>query len=138
MAFDSDAWMSAHRPWSVTVGERTFTARHVSAPQALDFQRRMTDAHALPKAKGHSDAQHAMRITQATHAAHHWILRVAFPWRVSFLWHDPVALILGLPPGARQEALADFFACLWVGLPTLPQNRTNGTSSPRKTPIPTR
>lgn len=132
MAFDSTQWTEAHQPWTVTVGGRTFTARHVSAPQAMAYQRRLADAQALPKSPDESDAQHAMRITKACLIAQHWILRVAFPWRISYLRGDPVALILKLPPGAKHEALADFFVCLWAGLPSL-SSRTNGISSPHKT-----
>ncbi len=123
MAFDVDAFRAAHRPWSLTIQGRTFGARHVSAMQVQEYERRFSTA-----------ATESARLTAVT-----WLLRRAFPWRVSYLVRgDPVTLVLGLEPAARAEALMDFFACLRTGTsPRNPQRPTSGTSSPTRTRITT-
>lgn len=120
MAFNADAFREAHRPWAFTLQGRTYSARHVSAPQVQAYERRAAAAK--------TEAQHrrALRI----------LLRRAFPWRVSYLLRgDPVDLVIRLEPAARREALTDFFACL-AGKSPDPRQKTDGTNSPDSTPIP--
>jgi hypothetical protein len=98
MAFNLDAFREAHRPWSLTVGARTWTARHVSAREVQAYEHKLAAA-----TDQESKAVAAVR----------WILRRAFPWRFSYLFRgDPVRICLALEPAARREALTDFFACL--------------------------
>jgi hypothetical protein len=119
VAFDVDAFREAHRPWSFTVGARTFTGRHVSAPAVQRYERlRMS-------AKNESQLNRAL-----------WsVLRRAFPWRVSYLVRgDPVQVIMReLERPARDEALKDFFVCLRGGKSENP-SQMSGTHSPRPTP----
>lgn len=130
MAFDVTQYRAAHRPFALTVGEgrsrRIFTARHVSAPQVFRFQ----EMHAAAVAAGNRRRQEA---------AIRWVLRVAFPWRFSYLYRgDPVRLLLAFEPGARREALADFFGVLRGPEAATAQSNgraTNGTTS--STPIST-
>lgn len=109
MAFDHKAFREAHRPWSFTTADgRTFQARHVSAPQYERFDDRFN----------HGTAQER-RMAVA------WILRIAFPWRLSYLLRgDPVKILLAMEPAARKEALMDFFACLRGESPIRPQTTT--------------
>lgn len=120
MAFDVNTFREAHRPWSFTVGRRTYTARHVSAPDSQRFDQQFAAA------RTDTDRIRALR----------WILRRAFPWRFSYqLRGDPVRIILDeLEPAARQEALRDFFACRAGGAKQNPDPVTNGTLSPTPTP----
>ena len=123
MAFDLRAFREAHRPWAFTTADgRTFEALHVSAPVVQRYEDRVSAA------KG--DQRQML-------AAIRWLLRHAFPWRFSYLLRgDPVKLVLALEPAARNEALADFFACLRGKLPNLPQRqKTNGTRSSAPIPI---
>lgn len=123
MAYDVDAFRAAHRPWSFTVGGRTYQARHVSAPQVFRYQD-------LIAAAGEDRRRHD--------AALRWLLRRAFPWRFSYLLYgDPVRIISALETAARQEALSDFFVALRGGpIPNQNGRATRGTISP--TPISTR
>jgi hypothetical protein len=124
MAFDVDAFRAAHRPWSFTVGGRTFLARHVSAPQCQRFERERAAAGA----------------DQRKHRTAFWrILRAAFPWRPSYLTRgDPVRIILDeLEPPARAETLTDFFECL-RGESAIGPQTILGTRSPAPTAPPRR
>lgn len=115
MAFDLDAFRAAHRPWSFSIDGRTFGARHVSAPRIVQYMGKV--AAAAGKERG---LRRALR----------WVLRLAFPWRFSYLVRgDPVDLIFGLEIAARNAALADFFACLEGKTKTSLPSKTNGTRS---------
>lgn len=121
MGFNVDAFREAHRPWSFTVGGKTFGARHVSAPDCQRFDRMRVAAGI--------DAKKHMR-------AIWWILRRAFPWRPSYMLRgDPVKIILALEPAARGEAMADFFGSLQGLSPTTLQKTANGTRSSARTPL---
>lgn len=120
MAFNVDEFRAANRPWAFVFGSRTFTAKHVSAPQVLRYQDMLKAAGA-----DHRKIERALW----------WILRIAFPWRPSYwLRGDPVTIIIGLDPAARVSVLNDFF---WVlsGAKTVPtpiqrsKNGTHGTTS---------
>ena len=133
MAFDVDAFRAAHRPWSFTVGRRTFGATHVSAIKVAEYERRAADASALYKTNPRRGSRALLRALR-------WLLRYAFPWRVDYLIRgNPVTILLSLEPAARAEALRDFFACL-QGKPretptsTLP---TTPTTSGRRSSAPT-
>lgn len=120
MAFNVDDFRAAHRPWIFTVGGRSFVARHVSAPQIFRYQDRMKEA--------------GIR-TARIEAAIRWLLRLAFPWRPSYLLRgDPARIILRLEPAARTAALADFFAALRGDeTPAQGEPQTDGTRSPTPT-----
>lgn len=121
MAFNVDAFREAHRPWSFTIGGKTFGARHVSAVHCQQFDRLRRDAG--------GDAKKHLR-------AIWWILRRAFPWRFSYMLRgDPVKIILALEPAARGEAMADFFVSLQGLSPATPQKTPNGTRSFARTPL---
>ena len=130
MAFDVDAFRAAHRPWSFTVGGRTFGAKHVSALKVAEYERRAADASALYRTN-------PARGSRAQLAALRWLLRFAFPWRIDYLLRgNPVAIILSLEPAARAEALRDFFASLQgkTTPTTTPLPSTSGTPSSAPTP----
>jgi hypothetical protein len=61
------------------------------------------------------------------------LLRIAFPWRPSYIWRgDPVSIIGAMLPREQAEVLRDFFQSLGVTVrkPTLPTSpKTNGTRS---------
>jgi hypothetical protein len=122
MPFDVNAFRDAHRPWSFTVGARTFGARHVSAQAAQSFDRRIAGA----------------KTTKDRERAIWWILRRAFPWRLSYaLRGDPVTIILReLEAPARAEALKDFFACLRGENSEHPSKTIRGMRSHERTPPP--
>lgn len=117
MAFNADDFLAAHRPWSFTIGGRTFGARHVSAPSVQRFEQLR------------AAAKDNVRRQQF---ALWWLLRRAFPWRLSYLIRgDPVKIMLRLPPAAQAEALRDFFACLRGETTASPALTTKGpTHSP--------
>jgi len=119
--FDVDAFRAAHQPWSFTVGGRTFGARHVSAVAVQRYEQMRVVA-----GKDAKRQQRALR----------WLLRRAFPWRLSYrLRGDPVTLILGLEPAAQRAALIDFFACL-SGRTAPPLTMTKATpTNPRTSGI---
>ena len=133
MAFDVDVFREAHRPWSFSIGGRAFSARHVSALQVLRYEEQTRDAiQTMAKDAPRGARLHVMAVRH--------LLRLAFPWRPSYLVRgDPVKIIIALEPAARSEALKDFFACLQgttatplkKGKPPIP-----GTSSRGRTPLP--
>lgn len=97
MVFNVDAFRDAHRPWSFTAGGRTHEARPISAPAVIAFHTAFNAA---------SDEAGRLRALRK-------LLRLAFPWRLSFRWRgDPVDEVLNLEPAARRAALNDFFASL--------------------------
>jgi hypothetical protein len=130
MPFDVNAFREAHRPWSLTVGARTFGARHVSAMAVQEFERR------------YEKAKVARDVHRATQRAWWWVLRRAFPWRPTYAMRgDPVKIILReLEPPARAEALRDFFVCLRGEKsehpPKTVSRSMSGTRSPQPTPPP--
>lgn len=120
MPFDVDAFRAAHRPWMLTIDGRAFTARHVSAPQVLEYQDRLRTA-----------GDNATAVERALR----WLLRRAFPWRPSYLVRgDPARLLLHLEPAARAAAFADFFEALRGG-PT-PTTQTGTRPATRGTTLP--
>lgn len=122
MSFDADAWLAAHRPWSVTLGGREYVSRPVSILEVVAFQ---TDVQA---ASGQFRRQ--MGLVRG-------FLRKAFPWRWRYLWHgDPVARILALDDEARGAVLADFFESVLARLRRM--SPTNGTRSGEPTVPPNR
>ncbi len=117
MAYNADQFREANRPWEFHFRGRTFLARHVSTPQCQRYDELIASAG--------PDVRAQVRAIR-------WVLRIAFPWRFSYLLRgDPVHLILhDLEPANRAQALKDFFACLRGTNPTLPQSlKTNGTLS---------
>jgi hypothetical protein len=126
MAFNVTEFRAAHRSWSFTIGAgraaRTFTARHVSAVHVMRYQDRLAEAQGDRRRQ-----EYALR----------WLLRLAFPWRPSYLTRgDPARLLFALEPAARQAALADFFEALRGGptTETPPGRATPGTTSSTPTP----
>jgi len=116
MTFSVDAFRAAHRPWSFAAGGVTWTARHVSTPQILAFNREY-EAATTEVARAKSVAR---------------LLRIAFPWRLSYLRRgDPVKVLVALEPAARIEALNDFFECLAGKTPPPQEHLTTGTLSSR-------
>ena len=114
--FDLDAFREAHRPFAFTAGGFTFEARIISAEQMRQFATVASRADAAGQ-----------------HRALAALLRIAFPWRPSYIWRgDPVTTILALEPQAREEALESFFA--WVRETNkLPHPTIPGTRSPGPT-----
>lgn len=116
---DLDAYRAAHRAWGFSFRGRVFRGRHVSAMDVLRFK----------------ELLEAARRERQMVAAHKWLLRRAFPWRVDYLLRgDPVRVLLNLSPPERQEALDSFFGSLEVRPPTsLQPLATNGTHSSNRT-----
>lgn len=104
MAFDLAAFRRVHRPWRFTIGRRAFDARYISAPNCSEFFRRLGAAGPDPAKR---------------RRAFYWLLRRAFPWRVSYRFSgDPVTIILDqLTPVARRSALNDLVESLAGGEP---------------------
>lgn len=114
--FSADEERAALEPWSITIDGRTHVARVVSRPQALAFW------GVVERAKRGEVTPVEEEQALAT------LLRIAFPWRVSYRWRgDPVAQILALDPRIRTRALESFFASLTAELPSRPSG-TNGKS----------
>lgn len=119
MAFSADLFRAAHRPWQLTTGGRTFVARHVSAPAVVAFHTRFAEA------RSETGRMRALRR----------LLRLAFPWRFSYLVRgDPVRILARMEPAAQRAALADFFVALEgkspsSTLPTIP-GKPSSTRSP--------
>lgn len=121
MAFDLKSFREAHRPWTFAIGEgrrrRVFSSRHVSGPCVLRYLDMWTEA----KGNGRSLKR-----------ALYYLLRMAFPWRPSYMLRgDPVKIILNLEQQARAAALQDFFVSLGLEVTTTPPSKTTTTSSPR-------
>jgi hypothetical protein len=94
--FDLDALREAHRPWAFTTGRRTYVARPVSIEQVIAYEGECIGASVAVRLR-------ALRR----------LLRLAFPWRPSFLWRgDPVAIIMGASPPVHHQLVRDFFASL--------------------------
>lgn len=118
--FDADAWLAAHEPWSLRLGGRVYRSRPVSILAVIAYQAAVAEAQGDPLAN--------IRALER-------ILRLAFPWRWTYLRRDPVALILGLDDAARATVVRDFFdAAATRFRPLIP---TTGTDSPLPTPRPT-
>lgn len=122
MAFDLSSYRAAHRPWAFAIGEgrrrRVFPARHVSAPNVLRYLDMWTEADGdLKKLK----------------RALYFLLRTAFPWRLSYRFRgDPVHIIMNLESQARAAALQDFFVSLGIEVTATPPSKTTATTrSPR-------
>lgn len=113
--FSADAELAALEPWRVVLGGRTFTAAPVSRPALVVFLASVERA----KDKKITLAEEEAAIAQ--------LLRVAFPWRFSYRWRDPVALIMAMDYRARQRVLESFCASLGVQMP--PNPGTNGSSA---------
>lgn len=113
MGFDLDQYRQAHAGWALTTRGQTYHARPVSAEQVIVYQGEVLGAS--PRI-----AQRALRK----------LLRIAFPWRPSFVWRgDPVKIVMGARPHEHRAMVADFFASL-AGSPTLPTpSPTHGTPS---------
>lgn len=95
-AVNLDALRAAATPWQFVAGGRTYTARPVSVEQVIAYEGEIVGASAA-----------------AILRARRKLLRVAFPWRPSFVWRgDPVDLICESPPGLHAALMADFFASL--------------------------
>lgn len=102
---DLHALREAHRPWEFTAGRRTYVARPVSIEQVIAYEEECIGASPA-----------------ALMRARRKLLRVAFPWRPSFVWRgDPVALIMGAAPREHHALVTDFFASLRLPVePTAP------------------
>lgn len=117
MGFNADAFLAAHRPWTLTIGGRTYTARAVSVAEVLAFKAATEGADA-------TSGERAVRR----------LLRRMFPYRLHYRWRgDPVALLIASGPAAVREALADFFGHL-AG--TTPSPTTTPPSPPSSGPTP--
>lgn len=118
MSFNADAYLAARRPWTLTLGGRTYTGAPVSVGQVLVFQQAVQQAG--------DDAV-------AVQAAVRVLLRALFPPRLSYVWLDPVRQVLALDSAAQAAVLADFFGYLArLNTPSVPA--TPGTTSPTPTP----
>lgn len=92
MGFDQDAWDAEHAPWSWRTRGRVYVARPVSVPAVQRYAQEVVGDFA--------QQERALRR----------LLRLAFPWRLSFWWRgDPVRQILSLEPANRQAVVRDFF-----------------------------
>lgn len=121
MSFDADAFAAALRPWTFTAHGRAHAARPVSAPAVLAFH-----------AEFNAAADEAARARALRR-----VLRLAFPWRLSYRWRgDPVEHLLALPPAARNAALTSFFLFLSHG--PAPEGSVPATpGTPSSAPSPT-
>lgn len=97
MAFDADAYAHALEPWELKVHGRTYVARPISVPAVLTFYEQ---AKAGALNNGHSQDAIAK------------LLRSVFPWRLHYLWADPVKLVLGMDADVQAALLEDFFGYL--------------------------
>ncbi len=136
MSFNVDAFREAHRPWTFTVGGHSWVARPVSAPAVAAFHaafRAVQDDEETARAKAAGPAEWIRVFTHAERrrtAIITRLLRLAFPWRLSYRWrpsHDPVATLLSLEPKARNAAFASFFTCLEGSANPTPLPMTPGT-----------
>lgn len=96
VTLDLDALRASAEPWSFATGGRTYVARPVSVEQVIAYEARIAGASA-------TDVMRARR----------QLLRLAFPWRPSFMWRgDPVAVICSAPPALHRVVIESFFASL--------------------------
>lgn len=111
-SLDLQALREAHQPWSFAAGGRSYVARPVSIEQVIAYEGECVGASPT-----------------ALLAARRKLLRIAFPWRPSFLWRgDPVALIMGATPRVHQALISDFFVSLRLPAePTAPMTRSTGS-----------
>lgn len=100
-ALDLDALRAAHEPWTFQTGGRTYVARPVSIEQVI--------AH---------EAECVGASPAAVMRARRKLLRIAFPWRASFLWRgDPVRVICEASPTVHRAVMDSFFASLQSSSP---------------------
>lgn len=93
---DLDALNASAAPYRFRSRGREYVARPVSVEAVVQYEAAVRGASNLE-----------------VMAARKRLLRLAFPWRVSFLWRgDPVRLISQAPPAVYREVWADFFASL--------------------------
>jgi hypothetical protein len=122
VAFNADEYhATVSPPWEFTTGGRTYVAQHVSTP-AVERYLQVLEDHPTETRKGQARRSAALLR----------LLRLAFPWRLSYWWNrraDPVWQFLHLPPRTRKEALEDFFGRLGIVELTTPQTTTASTGS---------
>lgn len=112
-ALDLDALRAAHEPWTFSTGGRTYTARPVSVEQVI--------AH---------EAECVGASPAAVMRARRRLLRLAFPWRPSFLWRgDPVRAICSASPALHRVVMDSFFVALQSSFPRSATPATPPSSS---------
>lgn len=106
---DLDALRATHEPWSFTTGGRRYVARPVSIEQVIAHEAACIGA-------GPAAVLNERRA----------LLRIAFPWRLSYRWRgDPVALICDAEPAVYREMWESFSASLHAWSP---RRATPGTT----------
>jgi hypothetical protein len=96
---DVDEWQRVRQPtWSVTLDGYTYRAHPVSARAVADL---------VPKLAAAKGAEQFDLLAA--------LYRLAFPWRLSYVWRgDPVKRLMALPLPMFQEVRDDFFVLLGV------------------------
>ncbi len=113
MSFSTTSWHAARRTWTLEIDGRAWTARPVSLPAVIAYYHELST---VTPDKGWD-------VTAK-------LLRLAFPWRLSFRWRgDPVKVFRQLArdyPDAARQAMVDFFPYLTGVTKSAPV--TNGTT----------